>query len=104
MSGKEQVLLFVVLAWAMIGGLLDAYTTQLGFSVGLVEGNPVARYLIKKFGIALATFLPLSAFLVSTMALSVVSSPAAIAYATVIGIVETIMPIRNYTLYKKFKK
>ena len=35
----------------------DGYTTAIGLQHGLVEGNPVMRWLFKKVGTAFSTFL-----------------------------------------------
>lgn len=46
----SDILLFLAYAAACAGQGLDCYTTSLGLSHGLVEGNPVSRFLIAHLG------------------------------------------------------
>ena len=97
------VILGVVIAAATVAGVGDAYTTQLGFDAGLTEGNPVAKWLQAKLGLALSTFLVLALFIFSAGVMSVYQPPLAMIYAAGILALETTMVIRNSILIKQRK-
>lgn len=102
MSGLAQFDLFVLVFAGVLAGLGDAYYTFKGFSVGLVEGNPVARWLQKKLGNALSTFVAIGAFILTASFASVVSPTGAFVFAGAITALETFNTIRNYKLFKKY--
>lgn len=101
MSGLSQFLLFALIFLGVLAGLGDAYYTFKGFSVNLVEANPVARFLQKKLGNAFSTFVAISAFILTASFASVVSPAAAFVFAGAITGLETFNTIRNYKLFKK---
>jgi hypothetical protein len=101
MSGTAQFVLFALIGTGVLAGLGDAYTTQLGFGVELVEGNPIARWLQKKLGFGLSVFAAISAFVLTASFASVVSPLVAQLYAGGITALETFNTIRNYKLYKQ---
>lgn len=101
MSGLAQFGLFALISAGVLAGLGDAYYTFKGFSVGLVEANPVARWLQKKIGNALSTFVAIGAFILTASFASVVSPTAAFVFAGAITALETFNTIRNLKLYKK---
>jgi hypothetical protein len=104
MSGSSQFALFALIGVGVLACLGDAYTTLKGFDVGLVEGNPVARWLQKKLGFSLSAFVATGFFLVSTSIISVVSPTAAFAIAGGVIALETFNTVRNYLLFKKYSK
>src|SRR5882757_290112 len=101
MSGTSQFALFILIFAGVLAGLGDAYYTFKGFSVNLVEGNPVARWLQKKLGNAFSTFVAIGAFILTASVMSVVSPTASFIFAGAITAVETFNTIRNYKLFKK---
>lgn len=101
MSGLSQFLLFALIFLGVLAGLSDAYYTFKGFSVGLVEANPVARWLQKKLGNALSTFVAIGAFILTASILSVKTPTGAFIFAGAITALETFNTIRNYFLVKK---
>lgn len=99
MSGHVAFIWFVLVAYAIVASLGDAYYTFKGFSIGLVEANPVARWLQKKLGNALSAFVAISAFVwVAGLWLKFHPTGSFVFVATVAG-VETFNTIRNYKLY-----
>lgn len=104
MTNAQQFWLFGFMALTLIAGVLDAYTTQIGFDEGLTEANPVSKWLIGKVGLAASTFIALTFFIVATLALSKVSGLGSIIGAAVVGGVEVFNVIRNHSLDKKYKK
>lgn len=104
MSGMSQFLLFALISAGVLAGLGDAYTTLKGFDVGLTEGNPVTRWMQKKLGFSLSAFVALGGFLLSAAILSVKTPTGAFVYAGAVTGVEIFNTVRNYLLYKKYKK
>lgn len=103
MSGTAQFALFALIGAGVLAGLGDAYTTLKGFDVGMVEGNPVARYLQKKLGFSLSVFVALSAFVLTASIMSVKTPTGAFIFAGAITGLEVFNTVRNYLLYKKGK-
>jgi len=104
MSSVQQFWLFGLVGAGILGGVGDYITTQLGFSVGLTESNPVAKWLQAKLGQAPAAFVAIAGFIFSAGLLSLASPKAALVYAAGIAGTEIFMTIRNYRLYKSLKK
>jgi hypothetical protein len=103
MSGPAQFGLFALISAGVIAGLGDAYYTFLGFSVGLGEANPVARWLQKKLGNALSTFVAIAFFILVTAFLSVKTPTGAFVVAGAVTALETFNTFRNRSLYLKYR-
>jgi hypothetical protein len=101
--GLSQFLLFGLLGLGLAASLADVYYTQSGMQLGLVEANPLNRFLFKKIGQGLTAFLEIGAFLFGTAILSVKSPAGAFVTAGTVTVSETIMAIRNYKLVQKAK-
>ena len=104
MSGLSQFLLFALIGGGTVACLGDAYYTVKGFSVGLTEGNPVTRWLQKKLGNALSTFVATGAFILTASIISVFTPTGSFVYAGAITGLEVFNTVRNYLLYKKYSK
>jgi hypothetical protein len=94
-----SALFFVVVCLGIIACIGDYITTQKGFDVGMGEANPVSRWLQKKIGLALATFLGTSLFVLSAGVIFMCSQGWGVIFAASVLGIETFNSVRNYWLY-----
>jgi hypothetical protein len=90
--------LFILYGLTMGACLGDCYYTGIGLSKGLVEGNPLNRWLFKKIGQALTTFIEMVAVTFIGGFIAAKSCPAAATFWGIIAVTETVMVIRNRKL------
>lgn len=101
MTDTQSLALFILVGLGIVACIGDYITTQKGFDAGLIEANPVARWLQKKLGMAQATFVSTAAFIVTAGLLAMLSAKISIAFAASILGIETFNTVRNYLLLKK---
>ena len=95
---------FLVYVLGVFANLGDYYTTGRALSVGATEMNPVARWLIKKLGMALASFVSQLVFTAVAASMYAFGYPkTAIIYVAAVTGLETWMTIHNYRVYKAMK-
>lgn len=101
-ASDPQLALLVALSLSSLLALLgDGYTTAVALQHGFVEGNPVARWLIKKVGQSFTLFAEGVALLFAIGAISNYDLNAAYLFAGVLTASEGVMFLRNYLKLKK---
>jgi hypothetical protein len=99
-----QTAILAVLVATTLGAVLgDAYTTMLGLSKGLTEGNPIMKFLFSKIGQSLTAFLSAVAVLGFGVVIAAHSLGAAYVYFGGGTVVEGIVTLRNYLKLKAAK-
>lgn len=101
MTDTQSMILFILVSLGIVACIGDYITTQKGFDAGLTEGNPVARWLQKKIGMAQATFVSTAAFIFTSGLLAMLSAKVGIAFAASILGIETFNTVRNYRMLPK---
>lgn len=98
------LLFALLLGYGLVASLADAYTTSVFLTHpqdGIVEGNPVARWMFSKFGESLATWIAIVFYIFSAGIFAGLNYKAGMVYTAAIAALETVMAIRNYGLLKK---
>jgi hypothetical protein len=91
-------------AAAFLGAYMaDRYTTTVGLAHGLVEGNPLMKWLNSKISFSLAAFLVGGAILIGGAAMTNISVYAADAFWGIIAVGEAVTAILNYKKLKAAK-
>jgi hypothetical protein len=83
--------------------LADAYTTMIGLEHGMVEGNPIMKWLFKKVGLSFATFLSSAVVLFIGGFLSNFGLEYSDAYFGIVAAGEGIRALLNYRKLKALK-
>jgi hypothetical protein len=101
MSDAQSLAIFLLVVFGTIASLGDYITTSIGVSSGKwQEANPVAAWLQKKLGMALAAFLATALYIFTSILLLYVSTTLAFAFAGSVAGLEVFNTIRNYRLNK----
>lgn len=98
-----EVLFGLMYAWMAFAIIADYISTVKGMDKGMTEANPIARWMFKKVGISLTTFIGGAA---ATFIGCIFGSQGLLYGAVFYGIVaaaETIVATRNYLLFVKGK-
>lgn len=94
---------FGLAGYAVVIGVADYYTTMIGLQNGLMEGNPIARWLQAKIGLVASTFITLALAIFGIVLLCERFGWAAIVGVAIGNGLETFNVIRNFILLKKSK-
>jgi hypothetical protein len=99
MTDKQSLIFFVIMGYGIVACLGDYITTLKGFDKGLVEANPVSRWLQAKLGYAPAAFAAIALYIVSTTLIAeFVNTTLGFVIAAGIAGLETVNTVRNYIL------
>jgi hypothetical protein len=83
--------------------LADAYTTMIGLEHGLVEGNPLMKWLFKKVGLSFATFISGAAVLFIGGFISSYGLQYSDIYFGIVSAGESVRALLNYRKLKAMK-
>jgi hypothetical protein len=98
-----EYIAMAIYSLGIIGQLGDCYTTEIGLSHGLKEGNTMATWIVSKIGVTGITLLKCLGFagiapIVATVFAGYYGLIAVSAAAAIAGIISTVL---NYFLLKK---
>lgn len=89
---------FLLWAWALVAILGDSYYTGIGLAKGFVEGNPISRWLFKKVGMALTTFIGAVVVMIIGTIFSTQGYVYGDLFLAIVAAAETYMVYRNRKL------
>jgi len=102
MTDTQDLIIFLMSAGVLAASLGDYITTTIGLGKGLVEANPINKFLFSKIGQAGTAFIEIAAAIMMPVILGqYLGFGYGAAYAAGIIGLETYMTIRNYKLIHK---
>ena len=101
LSDTQSWIVFLLIAYGIVIGVMDYYTTMIALQHGDVELNPVAKWLQKWAGITYSTVISLAAFIIGgTLAAAHWGTP--ILYGLRMALAgETVNVAENFRFLKK---
>lgn len=101
MTGLQAFVLFALTGLGLFACLADIYYTETGVKKGLVEGNPINKFLFSKLGVPFTGFLETAMFIFTAVIMGTkVNFLAGCLFAGAITALETFNALRNRKLVK----
>lgn len=103
MSSAQAFMVFGSGAAATLALLADNYTTMIALQHGMVEGNPLIRWMFKKVGTSFTAFLCGGTILIAGAAMTNYGAAKAATFFGIIAVGEGIRALLNYRKLKALK-
>jgi len=102
MTDHQSLIMFILSGGILAAGLGDYITTAIGLGKGLVEVNPINKFLFSKIGQPLTAFFEIALGIFTPIILAQAAGfKYGAAYAAALIALEGTMTVRNYLLIKK---
>jgi hypothetical protein len=95
MTTAADIWFFCLIVAGLIFIILDYVTTSIGLGCGLIEANPVNKWLFAKIGQALTTFIEATLYLFLGGLMLFLSVKMAFIFVIAVLITEIVMVLRN---------